>query len=111
MLYISPYTERNLVDAMLPTFILGDSATKDVVTDSTYKQGDIAFIELFNAGANNAYYAYGRDCDNLRNFNGFIVPGQMLRVATRQRVSMFSVGGTTIGITVMKRVENVGNAL
>ena len=70
-------------------------------------QKELAYVELFNAGQNNAFYAYGRDCDNVNNFNAYMVPGQMLRVPVRQKVSMYSVGGTTIGRTVIRRVDTI----
>ena len=95
--------ERNTVDKMVNPVTLAAGVAKDVIDDSENLHHEIANIELFNAGSNNAYYAFGRTCDNVNNFNAYIAPGQMLEVPVRQRVSMFSVGGTIIGVTIILR--------
>jgi hypothetical protein len=107
MMNLAPYIERSLVDNMLPPVIVPDSVSVTVLTDSTMTQQELAYVELFNAGLNNVYYAYGRDCDATTSFNAYMVPGQMLRVPVRQKVCMFSIGGTTIGRTIIRRSDTI----
>lgn len=103
--------DRSLVDLMLPAVTVPDSVATTVLDDSTVStsplvRDEIAYIELFNAGANTAYFAYGRDCDNATNFNGYVVAGQAVSIALRQRVSVFSAGGTVIARSVFKRLSD-----
>lgn len=102
--------ERSSIDSMLPPVTIPDSVATDVLPDTTSSYGDVGYIEIFNAGANKAYFAYGRDCNNTTNFNGYIAAGQAMTVITRQRVSVFSVGGTIIALTVLKRNDNFATA-
>jgi len=98
--------ERNVLDLKLPPQVLAAATATTVIDDSIAKNGEYASIELFNAGANNAFYAYGRNCSP-QDYNAFIVPGQMLVVEVRERVSMYSVGGTTISKTILRRMDSL----
>lgn len=98
--------ERSCSDLMLPPITVADSTATDVLNDTTTSYEDYAYVEIFNAGNNKAYFAYGRDADATVNFNGYIAAGQAMTVITRQRISVFSVGGTVIARTVLKRNDN-----
>ncbi len=105
--------EKDLYNLPTPPVALVANTPKDVLANSQTTSDEIVSIQLFNAGANPAYYAYGRDCDAVGNYNAFLAAGQMLDVQTRERVSMMSVAGTTISITIIRRRDMVqhGNVL
>jgi hypothetical protein len=107
--FTAPQLERNLVDSKVIAKVVPTNVSTEVIADSIAKNEEYAYIELFNAGVNNAYYAFGRTCDTAENFNGWIVPGQMLEVVVREAVNIFSVGGTTIAITMLKRRTQIQN--
>lgn len=94
--------ERSVLDKSLPPIVLVANVAADIIADSLADEEELAGIQLYNAGVNPAYYAYGRDC-SAANYNAILAAGQMLDVQTRQRVSMLSVAGTTIGITYLIR--------
>lgn len=98
--------ERSCTDLMLPPVTVPDSVATDVLNDTITAYDDYAYIEIFNAGANKAYFAYGRDCNISTSFNGYLVAGQAMTIITRQRVSVYSAGGTIIARTVLKRNDN-----
>lgn len=96
--------ERNVFDAKLPPIVLVAGVRQDVLPDVTKFPGsETVYRELFNSGVNPAFYAFGRDCDNITNYNAYLAPGQMLEVATLERVSMMSIAGTTISRTSLER--------
>jgi hypothetical protein len=97
--------ERNVVDLGYSPVTVPAATAVDVLNDSTLDYGEIVYIELFNAGQGVAYFAYGRPCDPISSFNGFIVPGQSLTISVRQNVSMYSDVGTIISRTVLQRAE------
>ena len=120
MLRTLSIVERNTRDAKLPLVTVPAATATDVLPDTTgtyagipanpfLTASEILYIEIFNAGANKVFFAYGRDCDATTNFNGYLVAGQAMTVNTRERVSMYSVGGTTISRTVITRITNGGN--
>lgn len=102
---IRPITsvERNIVDSGLAPVTLPATTSVIVMPDTVFEYGEIAYIEVFNAGSDMAYYCYGPICNTTSKFNGFLTPGQALTIQTRQAVSMYSPGGTTIARTVLKR--------
>lgn len=95
--------ERNVVDLKLPPVVLAAGVAQDVLPDIMNSGVEISNREVFNAGANVAYYAYGRDCDSATNYNAILQANQMLEVSGKERLSMMSPAGTTISITVLKR--------
>ena len=117
MLRTIPILERGISDVCLPPIVVPDSKAIDVIPDTTngsvagpgtpMVNNEVAYIEIFNVGPNNAYFATNRDCDNITNFNGYIVVGQAYSVPTRQRLSVFSVGGTTIARTFLTRTPSI----
>jgi hypothetical protein len=102
--------EKNVFSLMIPAQVIPANTSTLIYDPTAPIQGttiEYAAIELFNAGANNFYYAYGNTCDNKTNFCAFVVPGQMLEVGVREQISVFSVGGTTISFTILKRDDMV----
>lgn len=88
----------------LPPVVLVQNTAQDVLPDLTKKGPEIVIRELYNSGANAAYYRYGGTCD-ANNYNAILAAGQMLEVPVLQRVSMLctGAGGTTISITQIQR--------
>lgn len=100
--------EKNVFAISLEPVVCPASTATDVFPDeSKVANMEIVYREIFNAGVNNAFYKIGGDCDNVKNYNAYLVPGQMLEIASLQRVSIYSVAGTTISRTEFKRDDMV----
>lgn len=99
--------EKNVFAISLEPVVCAAATATDVFPDETKVGIEIVYREIFNAGANNAFYKIGGDCDNVKNYNAYLVPGQMLEIASLQRVSVYSVAGTTISRTEFKRDDMV----
>lgn len=116
-LRVANTVERNVVCQPLPLVVLAATVAQDVLPSVVKEIGEWAGRYVQNVGANDAYYAFGHDCDPT-NFNGVLMKasnvdangygsGQQLDVSNcAQRVSMYSVSGTTIAVTVLKRNDN-----
>ena len=111
------YSERN-VDIDAPNIVAAAANTATLVLPNEYGRGEIAQRTIQNVGANRAYYSWGMYqktgvdgvitpvCDNLTLFDGYMEPGQQLDCAIhRHCVSVFSVGGTSISTTVVRRTD------
>lgn len=77
------------------------------LTDMSQGRDEIVGRELYNVGTNPCYYCYGLTCDNVTTWNGVIAVGQMLSTETCGPVAVFSVGGCTLGVTVLRRADLV----
>ncbi len=102
--------EKNVFDDKLAAVVVPTNVSTEVLPDISKEsivKGEVVWREIFNAGANNAYWAYGRQCDNLSNFSGYIIPGQQLEVTTLESVNVFSVGGCTIARAQFRRMDLV----
>lgn len=99
--------EKNVFSVYLEPVVCPALTATDVFPDETKAGIEIVYREIFNAGVNNAFYRIGGDCDNVKNYNAYLVPGQMLEIASLQRVSIYSVAGTTISRTEFKRDDMV----
>ena len=106
-----------IVPATTSTVIIGDSNSSNIELSGRYIQ---------NVGANPCYYAFGTDKCDASNFNGILAgasavdangfgPGQQLDVSNcGQQVSVWSVAGTTLSTTILKRndlQQGFGNIL
>lgn len=97
-------------------------AVKDSVSTTVFggfrdQRGELSGIFIQNVGANDCYYTFGHDCDP-SNFSGILSApasknsdgfgsGQQLDASNcAQHISVFSRGGTTIALTVLKRNDN-----
>lgn len=112
------YSERN-VDIDAPNIVVANANTATLVLPNEYGRGEIAQRTIQNVGANRAYYSWGMYektgaggtvtspvCDNLTLFHGYMEPGQQLDCSIhRHCVSVFSVGGTSISTTVVRRTD------
>lgn len=112
------YSERN-VDIDAPNIVAAAANTATLVLPNEYGRGEIAQRTIQNVGANRAYYSWGMYqapaapggpirpvCDNLTLFHGYMEPGQQLDCSIhRHCVSVFSVGGTSISTTVVRRTD------
>ena len=81
----------------------------DVLPSLESVGGEYVGRYIFNAGAANAYYAFGCDCDiNSKIYHAWIVPGQQLDVSnTGERVSCMSTSALVIATTVMENKDVV----
>ena len=90
------------IPANTATDVFPDERLAEVISE----KGEVVYREIFNVGPNNAYYRFGMNCDNVNNFNAYLIPGQMLEVATLERVSVYSAG-CQIAVTVLRRRDLV----
>lgn len=95
---------------MQPVLVAANLST-DLIPDKFMLNEEIVAIYLFNAGAANVYYNFEAECDNIKSYIAWIVPGQQLAVDIRGRVTGFSVAGSTISIGVLKRSTAPSNNL
>lgn len=109
MLRIIDTVERNVVDTGIAAITVPDSQSTMVVPDTRNQPDELAYIQLFNAGDNKAYLAFGRDCDNVANFNCFLFPGASIDVKHRLAIYCYSPGGTQIGVTMLRRTTALTN--
>ena len=103
---VSDKTAAIAVPTNVATDVLPDERMGEVISE----KGEVVYREIFNAGGNNAYYRFGEDCNPAAGalaYNAYLVPGQMLEVATLERVSVYCTGGTTIAVTVLRRRDLV----
>lgn len=103
--FVAAQLERNALDQKIVAVTVPTNVSTEVVPSTIASKEEYISIQIFNAGGNNAYYAYGRTCDTTKNFNAWLVPGQMLDVQCREAVNVFAVGGTTIAVTMIRRVS------
>jgi len=97
-----------------------------VITDSNASNIELAGRYIQNVGANPCYYAFGTDNCDASNFSGILAgaptvdangfgAGQQLDVSNcGQQVSVWSVSGTTLATTILKRndlQQGFGNIL
>ena len=114
-LRVSNTVEKGIVSTINAPFVLGAGVSKIVLPDvSSFVGAEFAGRYIQNVGANSVYYALGHDCD-AKNFNGILGPsgtldangfgpGQQFDASNCGcSVSVFSVSGTTIAITLLRR--------
>jgi hypothetical protein len=60
---------------------------------------------IFNSGTTNLYFAIGQTCDNVKSYNGWIVPGQQLDCSDHaQAVYLYSPTNNGLAqITILRR--------
>lgn len=107
MLRVVSTVEKNIVNEPIPAMVIAAATSTEVLPDISKVRGEWCTRQIFNAGANNAYYNFGGTCDSVSNFNAWLVPGQMLDCSNHpMSVNVFSTAGTTISITSLKRSDN-----
>ena len=119
---VSNSVEKNVVNVPKNLVVLTATTAKDVLPNATSIIGELAGRYVQNVGANDCYYVFGSDCSPV-NFNGILAAntgnadvngfksGQQLDASNcGQRLSMYSVGGTTISITLLARNDNAGGS-
>jgi hypothetical protein len=124
-LRVSNSVEKNVVSIPMLPIAVADSVAKDVLPSAMGDGLEYTGRYIQNVGAKDCYYAFGHDCNNI-NFDGILVcsstlnsdgygGGQQLDCSnTPERVSIFSRGGTTISVTLLKRndlAQGQGNIL
>lgn len=107
-------TEKDVVLVPQNPFVLVDSTPKQILSDATITSGEIAGRYIQNVGANDCYYSFGHTCDPT-NFCGILSKpanvnsdgfgsGQQLDASNcGQALWVYSRGGTTLSITLLKR--------
>jgi len=111
MLRVITICEKNVVPVPAKAITVAANKTTVVVPDLTSSllgannSHETAAITIQNTGtANDVYYAFGQDCDNVTNFHGLLQAGVMLNCPTTQQVSVFTATGTTIAVCILKRI-------
>lgn len=87
------------------------TATEALPNEQGKDSGEIAYRYIQNVGANPCYYSFGLSngaggpqCDATINFHGYLAVGQQLDCSNhRQKVCVYSTGGTTLATTLMRR--------
>jgi hypothetical protein len=114
-LRVSNSVEKNVFVVPSAPVIVPDSQAKVVLPDTSSTNIEYAGRYIQNVGSNDCYYAFGTDNCSPGNFNGMLAKaasvnangdgvGQQLDVSNcGQRVSVYSIGGTKIVVTVLKR--------
>ena len=99
--------DKSIVAIPANPIVVGAAASTDVLADLTGVKGEYAARYLQNVGANDAYYAIGQDCSP-NSYHGIIQANgkQQLDCSSfAQRVSVYSVVGTTIAVCVLRRLD------
>lgn len=83
------------------------SASTTVLEDIVSLKGEeISGRYIFNACADNLYYAFGQDCDNVLNWHGYMAPGQQLDCSNHgMEVNVFSLAGGVATPTILRRQD------
>ena len=94
---------KNVIAEPANVIVVPTSVSTVVIPDLDQRQYEYAAITIQNVGANRAYYAFGQDCDNVSNYHGYLEAGVQLNCFGCRRVTVFSVGGTSIAPTIFRR--------
>src|ERR1035437_49590 len=78
--------------------IVADSVSTPLLPDETKNFGQIGYRFIQNIGGNTLYYTVNGDCNGAADCTGYLTQGQQLDCSHYQRVTGFSVGGTTVAI-------------
>ncbi len=107
-------TEKDVVLVPTNPLVIPTNTATVVLSDATSTSGEIAGRYIQNVGANDCYYSFGHTCDPT-NFCGILSKpanvnsdgfgsGQQLDASNcGQALWVFSRGGTTLSITLLKR--------
>ena len=124
-LFVANSVEKNVVNVPTTPIVVPSNTPTDVLPDLTQVNGEYCGRFIQNVGANDCYYSFGVNCSP-QQFNGVIAKpasvnanghgsGQQFDSSNcGQRLSVYSVGGTTIAVTLLKRnnlVQGSGNIL
>jgi hypothetical protein len=99
-----------VVNPATPTDVLFDISKSPPSGGPTGILSEYVGRYIQNVGANNCYYAFGQDC-NPTNYHGILVSNgttvfQQLDCSNHgRRVSVYSVSGTIIAPTVLRRAD------
>lgn len=111
---VSNSVERSVTIVPYQLIIIPAATAVDVLIDISRINGEYAGRYIQNVGANDCYYNFAVNCDPT-HFNGILSKpsavdangygsGQQLDASNcPQKVSVYSVGGTTIAMTIFKR--------
>ena len=113
-LRVSNSVERSVTIVPSELAVIPAGTAVDVLADLSKVNGEYAGRYIQNVGANDCYYNFGVNCDPT-HFNGILSKpstvdangygsGQQFDASNcPQKVSVYSVGGTTISMTILKR--------
>jgi hypothetical protein len=106
--------EKNVVSVPTVPVVVPSNTPTMVLPDVTKDTGEYSGRAIQNVGANDCYYSYGHTCDPT-NFIGIMSKPGTLNAAgfgsgqqfnasdSGQAVWVYSTGGTTIAVTILKR--------
>jgi len=110
-LRVSNAVEKNVISVGLSPITVAAATSTLILPSIIGDTIEYAARYVFNAGDTSnsdakAYYAYGHNVD-LTNYEGWIVPGQQFNASDcGMALYVYSVAGTTISRTVLKRNDN-----
>ena len=94
--------------------VAANTATEVFPSEQNMGTEEIAYRYIQNTGANPLYYAFGTGiastgapaCDNLKLYHGYLPQYSQLDCSNHKlRVCVFSVTGTTVSTTIIRRVD------
>ena len=99
-------TEKNIRAQPALPVVLAAATAGDVLPDIAGKAEEIAGRYVQNLTGGVVYYAFGQNADAANNFHGQIADKQQLDCSNHgMRVSCYSVGGGTMAVTILKRID------
>jgi len=110
--------EKNCFIVPAPPIAIPATTSTIVLQDTNALNIEFSARYIQNVGANDCYYAFGTNNCDPTNFNGILSKapsvdangfgaGAQLDVSNcGQQVSIYSVGGTNIAVTIIKRNDN-----
>jgi hypothetical protein len=98
--------EKNIVPILASPQAIAAGVAADVIPNNMNNFESFAYINVQNAGANDCYYAFGQDCSAVA-YHGVLAPYSSVPVPAPCRVSVYSAAGTTIAVTIFKRIGAV----
>ncbi len=108
-LRVANTVEKNVVSVPTNPITIPAATSIDVLPSIIGLAGEWVGRYIQVVGANDCYYAIGHDCDTT-NYNGILASngseksGQQFDASNvGQRISVYSVGGSKIAVTLLKR--------
>ncbi len=113
-LRVANTVEKNIISVPFPPKVIAATTSINVLPSIVGTRDELAGRYIQNVGANACYYAIGHECD-ATNFNGVLAGGgtadangfcsgmQFDASNCAQGIWVYSVSGTTIAVTILKR--------
>lgn len=104
---VSNSVERDVFPDPCLVIAVPANTNTEVLKELRRTRGEWAGRYIQNVGANPCFYAFGQDCDGATNYHGILAASQQLDCSNHPAsVKVFSVAGTTIATTTLRRNDN-----